>query len=90
MAENDAEAVDWYQLAADRGYAAAQSNLGLMYANGWGVPEDYVRAYAWWILAAAQEIESAIQNMNDLETRMTADDIARAEELSATLLDRIE
>lgn len=27
-------------LAAEQGYARAQSNLGLMYDNGEGVPED--------------------------------------------------
>ena len=35
----DAEAVRWYRLAADQGYAAAQGNLGLMYGNGTGVPQ---------------------------------------------------
>jgi TPR repeat protein len=28
-----AEAVKWYRLAADQGYALAQANLGLMYAG---------------------------------------------------------
>ena len=34
----------WYRLAADQGYAAAQFNLGVMYAKGQGVPQDYVLA----------------------------------------------
>ena len=38
--------------AAEAGYATAQHNLGLMYANGEGVARDYVSAYAWWELAA--------------------------------------
>ena len=29
-----AEAVKWYRLAAEQGYARAQYNLGLMYDNG--------------------------------------------------------
>ena len=29
-----AEAVRWYRLAADQGYASAQYNLGVMYNNG--------------------------------------------------------
>ena len=37
--EDDAEAVRWYRLAAEQGYAMAQSFLGAMYANGEGVPE---------------------------------------------------
>ena len=32
----------------------AQHNLGVMYDKGEGVPEDYVKAYAWFNLAAAQ------------------------------------
>ena len=39
------EAVKWYQLSAEQGYALAQMNLGIMYTNGWGVPQDYVRAH---------------------------------------------
>jgi TPR repeat protein len=38
----------WYRLAAEQGHAKAQYNLGLMYYNGEGVPEDYVIAYMWW------------------------------------------
>ena len=32
--QDDAEAVKWYRLAAEQGGAAAQFNLGWMYANG--------------------------------------------------------
>ena len=39
--EDDAEAV---RLAAEQGEASAQYNLGLKYANGWGVLEDAVEA----------------------------------------------
>ena len=31
------EGVKWYRLAAEQGNAAAQSNLGVMYARGKGV-----------------------------------------------------
>jgi uncharacterized protein len=40
-----AEAVKWFQLAADQGLAIAQNNLGAMYYNGQGVPQDYVQAH---------------------------------------------
>ena len=33
-------AVRWYRLSVEQGFAAAQYNLGLMYAIGDGVPED--------------------------------------------------
>ena len=41
----------YYRLAADHGLAPAQYNLGVMYGNGQGVPQDYVEAYKWLSLA---------------------------------------
>jgi hypothetical protein len=38
----------------EQGDAYAQFNLGAMYANGQGVPEDYVAAVRWYRLAAEQ------------------------------------
>ncbi len=87
--KDDAEAVRWYRLAAEQGNADAQYIIGLMYGTGDGLPEDYVLGYAWLNLAAEQGHESAIESKNNLGTRMTPDQIARAQELSATLLDRI-
>ena len=40
--------------AAKQGDATAQLKLGLMYAQGKGVPDDYARGYAWVSIAAAQ------------------------------------
>ena len=44
----------WYRLAADQGYASAQYNLGVSYANGEGVVQDYREAVKWYRLAADQ------------------------------------
>ena len=49
----------WYWLAAKQGQALAQLKLGLMFAFGEAVPEDYVLGYAWMNLAAAQGNELA-------------------------------
>ena len=43
----------WSDLAA-QGDAKARSNLGLMYAKGDGVPQDYAKAIEWFTEAAAQ------------------------------------
>jgi TPR repeat protein len=40
-----ADAAMLYRLAADQGNAEALQNLGVMYAKGEGVPQDYVRAH---------------------------------------------
>jgi hypothetical protein len=39
---------------AEQGGADAQFTLGLMYRNGWGVPQDYRAALKWFSLAAEQ------------------------------------
>ncbi len=37
-----------YRPLADKGNVDAQHNLGFMYENGRGVPQDYVQAVAWY------------------------------------------
>ena len=49
---------EWRPLA-EQGDAAAQFNLGVMYANGQGVPQDDAEAMKWYRLAAAQGIAAA-------------------------------
>ena len=49
---------EWTPLAK-QGDAKAQSNLGLMYSYGQGVPQDYKTAVKWWKLAAKQGDASA-------------------------------
>jgi hypothetical protein len=48
--------VDLQQLKtlAAQGHASAQIQLGQLYANGWGVPQDYAAARGWYEKAAAQ------------------------------------
>ncbi len=36
---------------ADNGSAQAQSDLGFLYANGWGVPKDDAEAARWYLKA---------------------------------------
>jgi hypothetical protein len=61
--KNDAEAVRWFRLAAEQGYAIAQNNLGRMYRNGDGVPENDAEAVKWFRLAAEQGIAIAQSNL---------------------------
>ena len=53
----------WYTFAAEQGFAHAQNNLGLMYANGLGVPQDDKTALKWYILAAGQGDADAQTNL---------------------------
>ena len=44
---------------AEQGFAIAQYNLGIMYGNGDGVPQDDAEAVRWYFLAAEQGNEYA-------------------------------
>ena len=48
---------------AEDGNAAAQVNLGLMYATGEGVPEDDAEAVRWFRMAADQGNRTAQHNL---------------------------
>ncbi|CAE8616012.1 unnamed protein product [Polarella glacialis] len=54
------KSVEWLKAAAEGGFAMAQKNLALAYANGQGVRKDDSQAVAWMRRAAEQlEVEAA-------------------------------
>ena len=69
-------------MAAEQGLAVAQVSLGVLYDRGEGVPEDLVYAYMWYNLSAAQGNETAQNNKEIIEPRMTREQIAEAQRLS--------
>jgi TPR repeat protein len=71
-------AVASFLKAADQGYAPAQCCLGLLYELGEGVPEDFVKAYAWMTLAAEYAPELAREEKESLEQDLTLSQIAEA------------
>jgi len=46
------EAAGWYKQAADMGIGTAAYNLGTLYYNGQGFPQDYTTARGWFEMAA--------------------------------------
>ena len=48
------DAADWFDDAAQQGYAPAQLALAELYLKGGGVDRDYERAYMWASIAAEQ------------------------------------
>jgi TPR repeat protein len=56
---------EWTPLA-DYGGLSAQFNLGLIYENGWGVPQDYTEAAKWYTRAAEQGNATAQSNVGDI------------------------
>ena len=55
-----------YEKAAAKDNAIAMFNLGLLYANGRGMAQDYIRAREWYEKAAAKDYTSAMVNLGVL------------------------
>jgi TPR repeat protein len=83
------QAIKWWEIAAERGYAPAQNRLGWAYSYGEGVPEDFVKAYLWLTLAwetnKTQHIihypSTSDEQKNYLEGLMTSAQITEARKL---------
>ena len=58
-----ATALPIFQHLADQGHAKAQFNLGVMYRNGQGVPQDNAAAARWYRKAADQGNARARTNL---------------------------
>lgn len=85
MPKNPEQEFYWYQKAATQGLPAAEYNLGVMYHNGDGTERDDIRAYAWLLLADKGGIDTS-EALPIVAQSMSADDIAKAQRLSRTLL----
>lgn len=78
------EAAGWWRKAADTGYAGAQYNLGLAYAQGRGVLEDDIAAYMWLSLSAAgagEAQERRAKARDDVASKLKPDQLAEAQRL---------
>ena len=53
-----------------------------MYANGRGVPQNNVRAYMWWSVAAAQGNENARANRDRIADELTPETLARGQDMA--------
>ena len=78
LLQNFREAMKWNRKAADQGLAQAQHNIGVMYARGLGVKIDFVEAYKWFSLAAAQRYNASVSVLYLLAQMLTAPEIAEA------------
>jgi TPR repeat protein len=56
--------------------------LGVMHAEGRGVPQDYVRAYMWFSLSAAQGEQGAVRTLEMAAQRMTPNQVNQAQNLA--------
>ncbi|MGE4318586.1 MAG: DUF1566 domain-containing protein [Deferribacterales bacterium] len=56
-------AISWFSAGADKGYAYAQYNLGMMIKNGLGTVKDMETANTWIGMAAAQGLKEAADEL---------------------------
>lgn len=64
-----AEAEKHWRVCAVDGSILCQTRLGLMYADGDGVPQDYAEAAKWYRLAAEQGFMGAQYNLGAMYLR---------------------
>jgi len=68
-----------FERAAEAGLSGAQLGLGLLFARGVGVPQDYITAY-FWISLAANNLQADAALMRDrLAREMTPEQLQRAQ-----------
>ena len=63
VAEDNAQAVYWYNKSAEQGNANAQYALGWMYENGEGVVKDLAMAFRWYKRSAERNHPAAQTNL---------------------------
>ena len=64
--QDDAEAVRWYQAAAEQGYVLGQVRLGFMYAQGRGAAQNDPEAARWYQAASKQGHRNAQYNLGNM------------------------
>ena len=73
-----------------KGMTRAQFNLGLMHAMGQGVPENPMKAYAWFAVAAADGDPAAKQNRDFIEKKLSAKQKAEYRKAGQALAEKIK
>jgi len=67
---------------ANAGDGQAQYYIGLMFKRGVAYPRNYVQAYVWFSLSAAQNTKNAATARDELESLMTPQQRAEAQQLA--------
>jgi TPR repeat protein len=83
--KNASKALEWYRKASFSGHIEAPSFVAILYDAGNGVKMDKIAAYAWWFIGAKLGDEAPLNNLDFLETKLTAQQIQSAKYLAAQL-----
>ena len=86
MVEGNLLSLEECRAQAEAGDVSAQTNLGVMYANGEGVVQDDARAYLWFNLAVAASQGDArarrVESRDSAAARLSPTDRAAAQRLA--------
>ena len=88
MARFEYTSRDIVEYAAEGGAPDALFELGLMYASGREVPQDFVTAHKWFNLAALRGNEEAKRYRLELSREMSKLEIARAQRMAREWMTR--
>ena len=69
-----------FSLSARQGYVFAQTLLGYMYENGYGVIQSDVDAYMWFYIAASKNDPDGIILLGLIQKNMSEKEINKAKE----------
>jgi localization factor PodJL len=81
-------AATWFRQGAEHGVRDSQYNIAVLYARGLGLSQDLVQSYAWFSAAAAQGDDDAGKKRDDVATKLSPPDLARAKGLAASFKPR--
>jgi len=79
---NYTQAIELFRPLATQGSILAQYNLGVKYAKGEGVLQDYVRAHMWFNLAASKGDKGGRESREIVAKKMTPSKISEAQDMA--------
>ncbi|MDD9910088.1 MAG: peptidoglycan-binding protein [Ahrensia sp.] len=71
-------AIEWFKQAANLGIKDSQFNLGILYGQGMGVPQNLAESYKWFAIAAKTGDTDAAGKRDEVANAMDPDNLAQA------------
>ena len=90
LPEDYKEAVKWYRRASEQGSDWALARLGLCYERGWGIPVNFVEAYACFNVAGTNDKTFAAWRDSIAKEKMTPSQIEAGQKRSIELKAKID
>ena len=81
VAKDYSESRNWFKLSVSLGKKEGGFDIGMQYKDGSSVPKDYVRAHMWLNIASI-DTDYARPIRDNLEEKMTPQQIAEAQKLA--------